>query len=176
MYGQLQIGGACYTKKELFFPTTISKISDINPYPFINKSTPLNKWIGLKFIFREYDNVLKTNLQMYMDLTNCLNGGTWKKINDFTDRMGWSGTLANDIPQDSIEPDLKTNLSIDGNFWNSAPICAQYIGKPSIGISDYTPAQVNLSVFIRNDYKLPIYGAQFFKWFSIREINELHEL
>lgn len=176
MYGQIQCAsGACYMKKECYFPETVSEASSVARFPFSGAS-PLNQWIGFKYIFREYSNVLKTNLQIYMDLTNGLNGGTWNKINDFTDVMGWSAAQTTDIPQDSMEPDLITHTSIPGSFWTGAPLCAQYLGKTPIGTSAYSPAQSNYSVFIRNDYTTPVYGAQYYKWFSIREVNELYEL
>lgn len=176
MYGQLQcVSGACYTKKECYFPETVSEVSSIARFPFGGPS-PLNQWIGLKFIFREYDNVLKTNLRMYMDLTGGVNGGTWQKIMDFTDVMGWSSSLTTDIPQPSMVPDLVTGLPIAGSFWTGAPLCHQFLGKAPLGTSTATPTQDNFCVFIRNDYTTPVYGAQYYKWFSIREVNELHEL
>lgn len=176
LYGQLQCAsGACYTKKECYFPDTVSEVSSVSRFPF-GGSSPLNQWIGLKYIFREYSNVLKTNLQIYMDLTNGVNGGSWYKILNFTDVMGWSSNLTEDIPQDSMVNDLVTNLPIPGSFWTGAPLCAQYLGKTAIGTSAYTPARDNFSVFIRNDYTNPVYGAQFHKWFSIREVDELYEL
>lgn len=373
LYGQLQAGsGACYMKKELFFPSTLSEVSSVERFPF-SGPCPLNQWIGLKYIFREYSNVLKMNLQIYMDLTNGLNGGTWNKILDFTDYLGWSSsfspitwyselalrtsadyssyshstdaTLSDasnsggyllvdsdgyskwliddpqlngmlnvkyvpvesppsdiiilygfentgdnenkmyiyidtsnrvclrvydnvgvqiidevlysasfvvgsyyiiefnysstsqylyinqllrsqtsydisarsgscdylftqslgaqykigrlalnnnikhtddsyaskddvyDVPQQSMELDKVTGQPIPGGFWHGAPMVAQYLGKPAIGTSAYSPVQTNTGIFIRNDYTNPeVYGAQYFKWFSVREVNELLEL
>jgi len=179
-YGQIQFGGAAFFKKELLFPQTLAEASTIAKYPF-NGPLPLNTWIGFKVICREYSNVLKNNIQIFTDMTNGLNGGDWKKQLDFTDYMGWSSQQAieagkTDVPQPSMVPDTITGLPIVGDFWTGAPLVAQYLGKPAIGSSLYSPAQDNFSIFIRNDYTNPIYGAQFYKKFSIHEVDELYEL
>jgi len=184
MYGQIQCSsGLCYCKKECYFPDTVSEVSSVGSHPFsVNASypwqtaSPLNTWIGFKYIFQEYSNTLKTRLRVYMDLTNGVNGGDWSnKILDFTDTMGWSSQLTSDIPQPSIVGDLITKNPIPGSFWTGAPLCHQFLGKSAVGTSAYTPVQTNFCVFIRNDYTLPVYGAQFFKWFSIREVDTLTE-
>lgn len=60
-------------------------------YPFPNKGKmPLNTWIGYKFIARASDNNTKCKLELYMDLTDGLNGGTWVKVTEFVDYDGWS--------------------------------------------------------------------------------------
>ena len=177
LYGQVQMkSGACYTKKECYFPDTVAEASSVARFPF-GGSCPLNQWIGFKYIFREYSNVLKCNLQMYMDLTDGLNGGTWNRIMNFTDIMGWSSQLTDDVPQDSMVPDTVTGLPVPGSFWTGAPLCAQYLGKTPIGTSAYSPVQDNFCVFIRNDYtSANVYGSQFYKWFSIREVDPLFEI
>jgi hypothetical protein len=109
LYGQLQcVSGACYMKKELFFPSTLSEVSSVEKFPF-SGPCPLNQWIGLKFLIREYSNVLKMNLKVYMDLTNGLNGGTWNKVADFTDYQGWSSSFS----PISWYNELATKMTVD---------------------------------------------------------------
>jgi hypothetical protein len=45
-----------------------------------NKRPPLNTWIGFKFIKQLMDAGKNVRLQLYRDLTDGLNGGTWEKI------------------------------------------------------------------------------------------------
>jgi len=60
-------------------------------YPFMNKGRmPLNKWIGYKYVVRSCENNTKVKLELYMDLTNGKNGGTWQKLTEFIDYDGWS--------------------------------------------------------------------------------------
>lgn len=60
-------------------------------YPFTNKGRmPLNKWIGYKYVVRACENNTKVKLELYMDLTNGKNGGTWYKLTEFVDYDGWS--------------------------------------------------------------------------------------
>lgn len=94
MYGQLQcLTGKCYAKKENYFPSTLTEISSIERTPF-NGPSPLNQWIGIKTIFREYSNANKLNVQMYMDLTNGTDGGTWTKIMNFNDVENWGNSFS----------------------------------------------------------------------------------
>ena len=44
----------------------------------------------MKYVCRACENNTKCKLELYMDETDGLNGGTWKKITEFTDYDGWS--------------------------------------------------------------------------------------
>jgi hypothetical protein len=60
-------------------------------YPFPNKGKmPLNKWIGYKFVIRSIEKETKAKLELFMDLTDGVAGGTWQKLTEFTDYEGWS--------------------------------------------------------------------------------------
>jgi len=60
-------------------------------YPFPNKGKmPNNTWIGYKFIVRGCENNTKCKLELYMDMTDGLNGGDWKLLTEFIDTDGWS--------------------------------------------------------------------------------------
>jgi hypothetical protein len=60
-------------------------------YPFANKGRmPLNKWIGYKLISRACEKNTKNKLELYMDMTDGSNGGTWTKVSEFVDYDGWS--------------------------------------------------------------------------------------
>lgn len=50
------------------------------------------KWVGVKFILRNITGTTpaQVNLQVWVDLTEGLNGGDWKKIIEFTDGGNWN--------------------------------------------------------------------------------------
>lgn len=176
MYAQIQAGTQnVYCKRELFFPSTVSEVSSVAR----TTDVPLNQWIGMKAVFRPYTNVLKHNLQIYVDYTNGLNGGTWTKVMDFTDVYGWSaGFSVADIPLNSMYPDTITGQYIAGSYWTGAPAVGGFIGASPINDIDGAQSCVpsNYSVFIRNDYTNPVPDAQYYKWWSIREVDALYEM
>ena len=49
---------------------------------------PFNKWIGYKSITRNAGNGVK--LQLFMDVTEGVNGGTWVKLGEYADVSNWS--------------------------------------------------------------------------------------
>lgn len=174
-YGQIQaISQNVYYKRERYFPSTVSEVSSIAK----TTPVPLNSWIGVKYIMRPYTNVLKFNIQTYVDYTNGLNGGTWNRIMNFTDEYGWSAQFdPPDIPLDSMYPDVNTHQTISGSYWTGSPPVGAFMGWAPINNIDgaHQPVPSNYSVFIRNDYTNPVPDAQFYKWWSIREIAPLTE-
>jgi len=49
---------------------------------------PKNTWIGYKLIAKDAGNGT-VKLETWMDLTNGTNGGSWTKMNEYTDNSGW---------------------------------------------------------------------------------------
>ena len=88
-YGfKINFDGRCQFEKETCHPD-VKQTSNV--YPF-GKGTrmPLNKWIGMKSVARACDNNTKVQQEIWMDMTDGLNGGTWVKLYEFTDYQNWS--------------------------------------------------------------------------------------
>ncbi len=71
-------------------------IKEIDHYDTSNAATtrpwsgvPRNEWVGFKAIISQV-GPNSVNLQLYRDMTNGLNGGTWEKMTEYTDSGGWS--------------------------------------------------------------------------------------
>ena len=86
--GKINFDGRVQFEKETAHPD-VKQTSNV--YPF-GKGTrmPLNKFIGYKFVVRACDSNTKVQQELWMDLTDGLNGGTWVKIFEFVDYDGWS--------------------------------------------------------------------------------------
>jgi hypothetical protein len=114
----------------------------VDPSSGLN-SLPRNVWIGYKFVVKNVsENSSVVKLETWMDLTDGKNGGTWTKVNEFTDSGGWSATQ---FYQDDAKSD-----------WPCPNVPLDHV------IADAMPF-----VFIRADSVKEID----YKHFSIREIN-----
>ncbi len=85
-------------------------------YPF-NGKMPLNVWIGMKFvIYSNLDNTVV--LELYLDMTDGLNGGNWQLVSRFIDFDGWSGTClacSAFLTGKILGPNYSIYLRTDGN-------------------------------------------------------------
>ena len=70
------------------------------PWSTSNGSMPFNQWIGLKLVTYDLPNG-NVKLELYMDLTDGKNGGTWKKTNEFIDNGTWEDEIFSE-PSTSI--------------------------------------------------------------------------
>ncbi|MEO9363717.1 MAG: discoidin domain-containing protein [Nitrososphaera sp.] len=86
-----------------------------NGYAQVNEKTvfrggmPKNVWIGYKFIVRD-NSAGQVKLEMYMDMTNGLNGGTWTKVSEFTD-TGRNFGAGFDSCRSGVDPALPLTAS-----------------------------------------------------------------
>lgn len=104
--------GQVSLQKEYYHgPYTVYTDSRRNTTTFWNGSLPTNKWIGMKFVvYTVSDDSVK--LELYIDMTEGVNGGNWIKVLDVLDSPGsWrkSGS-AREIPQSCEVQDGDTVL------------------------------------------------------------------
>ena len=90
--GKINFDGRAQFEKECCHGSGNKQVATV--YPFTNKGKmPINTWIGYKFIVRACENNTKCKLELYMDMTDGLNGGDWKLLTQFTDYDGWSSDI-----------------------------------------------------------------------------------
>jgi hypothetical protein len=86
-------------KKELWHTggyTRLAPPQAAKPWPTV----PVGKWVGLKFVCRNFDRDRKVRLQFYLDAGE---RGEWKLLTAFDDAGGWRGEMPGcDRPQDMI--------------------------------------------------------------------------
>lgn len=100
-YGRLLYDGRAVFQKELIHEELYSS-NQPSEYNKVKWNTsdgtmPLNMWIGLKFIVRTNSDGKSVNLELYRDLTDGLNGGTWDKVAQYTDKGVWSTDSTIDV-------------------------------------------------------------------------------
>jgi len=66
-----------------------------HPWNTSNGEFPYNQWVGAKLVTYDLPNG-QVKLELYMDLTDGLNGGDWQKTNEFIDDGTWSGPIFTD--------------------------------------------------------------------------------
>jgi hypothetical protein len=90
-YSRMLYSGVANFMKELHHPdeATSSLVGHRINWDNIVKTMPYDKWIGHKFVLRDYDGGTHVKLEMYLDLTNGLNGGDWKLVTEWKDDGTW---------------------------------------------------------------------------------------
>ena len=90
-YSRMLYDGRANFMKELYHPDEATAAPVGNKIRWGGDGTmPLNTWIGHKFVLRDYDAGTHVKLQMYLDLTDGLNGGDWKLVAEWTDDGNWA--------------------------------------------------------------------------------------
>eukprot|EP00516_Mucochytrium_quahogii_P006320 CAMPEP_0203762952 /NCGR_PEP_ID=MMETSP0098-20131031/15713_1 /ASSEMBLY_ACC=CAM_ASM_000208 /TAXON_ID=96639 /ORGANISM=" , Strain NY0313808BC1" /LENGTH=285 /DNA_ID=CAMNT_0050657553 /DNA_START=184 /DNA_END=1041 /DNA_ORIENTATION=- len=107
---------------------------------------PSGSFLGLKYIVRDNKDGCSVNLEVYIDLTEGLNGGTWEKVLSFKDE-NWKAT----------------NFDSDERFPCTYPYKPQ--GVPN---HCYPVLRPGRATFLRSDVEKCTW-----KWVSIREIDHL---
>jgi hypothetical protein len=108
---------------------------------------PYNTWIGYKFIVYDLPGG-NVKVESYMDTTDGLNGGTWVKVNEFTDN-GSNFAVGGTACSSGIDPALRLT--------NSDTRSGSESGKPNIAVY-WRSDDVNTNGLV-------------YKKMSVREVN-----
>lgn len=142
-YGEVLIRGAWLFQKETAHHQPNGYASAAVKYPWAG--LPHDKWIGVKYVIRNMDNNTKVKLELYRDMTNGSNGGSWEKITDFVDD-GKNFGVGHDSCKPNVDPALK--------LMHSSVLASSETKKPM------------MSVYIKKEFATMDYSR-----FSIREIE-----
>jgi hypothetical protein len=93
---------------------------------------PYNTWIGYKYVVYDLPDG-NVKLELYMDLTDGLNGGDWKKVNELIDtgsNFGVDGTAA----KPGLDPALRlTNSNSRLGSESGKPNATVYFRTDDVG-------------------------------------------
>ena len=163
-YGMIEtLSGWTGVKKEVRYSDTYQFPNGSSP---MGNSLPTNKWIGIKFICRAFSSINKVELDVYIDQTDAgkdsgtNNGGIWTLVASNVDYDGWScvvNGVETPAPLNAALSTLQDVAGTPGSFWWGKVI------KP--GYHSLTHRNI-----LRNDDVKE--EGQYYKWFSIREIND----
>lgn len=95
-YGRILYDGRAVFQKEVIHEGAYS----VNMPSENNKATwntsdgtlPKNVWVGTKFVVRNTKDQKGVILELYRDLTDGKDGGSWEKLAEYTDSGAWSQT------------------------------------------------------------------------------------
>jgi hypothetical protein len=84
-YGRFRHDGGIDFDKEIRHPTSVPQAKATKPWSVL----PSNLWIGYKYIVRDVDNGTHVKLELWRDLTDGANGGSWEKLYEYIDTGLW---------------------------------------------------------------------------------------
>ncbi len=95
-YGRLLYDGRAVFQKEVIHEGaySINKPEEHNmaAWDTVDGTMPRNIWIGVKYVVRTNPDGKSVSLELYRDLTDGKNGGTWEKVAEYVDDGSWSQT------------------------------------------------------------------------------------
>jgi hypothetical protein len=84
-YGRFRHDGGIDVEKEIRHPDSVAIASSSSPWSVL----PSNVWIGYKYIVRDVDGGTHVKLELWRDMTDGANGGSWEKLYEHVDTGGW---------------------------------------------------------------------------------------
>ena len=90
-YGRFTNDGRIHFVKEIEHGKYVNSSENIFQWESPDGEIPKDVWIGFKFIVRTMESTGNVKLELYMDTTDGLDGGLWKKVGDFIDDGKWGG-------------------------------------------------------------------------------------
>ena len=84
-YGRFRHDGKIDFDKEIRHPDSVPQTKATKPWSVL----PSNVWIGYKYIVRDVDNGTHVKLELWWDLTDGANGGSWEKLYEYLDTGAW---------------------------------------------------------------------------------------
>ena len=97
-YGKFRHDGKTGFEKEIRHEDQFAKTAT----KLLWSALPRNVWIGYKYIVRDVDSGTHIKLELWRDLTDGANGGTWEKVDHHLDTGSWGTGL---IPcQPGVDP------------------------------------------------------------------------
>lgn len=95
-YGRILYDGRAVFQKEVIHEGAYSvNMPSENSKAMWNTSggtLPKNVWVGIKFVVRNTADQKGAILELYRDITDGENGGSWEKLVEYTDSGSWSQT------------------------------------------------------------------------------------
>lgn len=108
-YGKFQHDGKTRFEKELRHADSWAKTTPVSWWSVL----PSNVWIGYKYIVRDVDGGTHVKLELWRDLTDGANGGSWEKVDQYVDAGGWGAGLTPCEPgKDPAQIMTGPNLSV----------------------------------------------------------------
>jgi hypothetical protein len=108
-YGKFQHDGKTRFEKELRHTDSWVKTEPISWWSVL----PSHVWIGYKYIVRDVNNGTHVRLELWRDLTDGANGGTWEMVDEEVDAGGWGTGMPPCAPdKDPAQIMTGPNLSV----------------------------------------------------------------
>jgi hypothetical protein len=143
-YGaKVTVDGRCEFEKEIAHhrDNGSDSVATVRPW----KELPKNVSVGVKFVLRNVAHDTQVKLELYRDLADGKNGGTWEKVTGFTD-TGRNFGVGKTPPAVRVKPELALiRRMVLPDSENKTPM---------------------MSVYLRHEY-----GTMEYERFSIREID-----